>query len=161
MKRGNFLLSTSATWTTLKNYEQFHVTNLSLWFVFSVELTFIEFLEFSAFELDFASSGMTNEEPVLVVIGFAVDGSGSFGGLSASSTKLSSFSTIITSNEVRFYSRDLTNEPPKIQLISIKYPFSGQNIRDWLENGLLMDTNCTFWPQSTPIDRRNDPGVTF
>ena len=60
--------------------------------MFSVELTFIEFLEFSTFELDFASSGMTNEEPVWVVVG-----SGSFGGFSSSSTKFSSFSTIFKS----------------------------------------------------------------
>ena len=70
---------------------------LSLWFVFSVELTFIEFLEFSTFNLDFASSGMTNEEPVLVVVGFGGIGSGSFGRFSSSSTKFSSFSTIIKS----------------------------------------------------------------
>ena len=90
-----------------------HVTNLSLWFVFSVELTFIEFLEFSAFELDFASSGMTNEEPVLVEIGcFGADGSGSFGGLSSSSTKVLEFSsTIITSHNAPRWPQMAWNEP--------------------------------------------------
>ena len=91
---------------------------LSLWFVFSVELTFIEFLEFSTFELDFASSGMTNEEPVLVVVGFGGIGSGSFGGFSSSSTKFSSFSTIIKSKSTS----GILKWPPRHVALSDLWP---------------------------------------
>ena len=45
---------------------------------------------------------MTNEEPVLVVVGFGTVGSGSFGGFSSSSTKFSSFSKIIRSKRFQF-----------------------------------------------------------